>query len=269
MSSVGTGYDLDCTTFSPDGRVFQVEYATKAVDNSGTVIGFVCSDGVVLAVEKLLHSKLLVPGTSRRVHAVDDHIGVAAAGLVTDARKLVKQARKEAGDWRTYYNEPIPPKVLAERVAAFTQLYTLYYSLRPFGCSLLIASSVEVLEESDSSMDDGSSSTTKKRKPVLYTVDPSGACTGVFAAAVGKGRQAAKTELEKLLPLPGDKLNCRNALVQAAKVLLTVHDDTKDKLYEIEMSWISEATGWKTQIVPDDVREAAIAEAKQMIAAAQ
>jgi len=268
MSSIGTGYDLDCTTFSPDGRVFQVEYATKAVDNSGTAIGFVCADGVVLAVEKLLHSKLLVPGTSRRVHAVDEHIGIAAAGLVTDARKLVKQARKEAADWRTYYNEPIPPKVLSERVAAFTQMYTLYYSLRPFGCSLLIASSVDVVDSSDSSSEMKDASL-KKRKPVLYTVDPSGACTGVFAAAVGKGRQAAKTELEKLLPLPGDKLDCRNALVQAAKVLLTVHDDTKDKLYEIEMSWISESTGWKTQIVPDDIRDAAIAEAQQMIAAAQ
>jgi len=214
MSSIGTGYDLECTTFSPDGRVFQVEYATKAVDNSGTAIGFVYKDGVILAVEKILHSKLLVPGTSRRVHAIDDHIGLAAAGLVTDARKLVKQARKEAADWRTYYNEPVPPKVLAERVAAFTQMYTLYYSLRPFGCSLLIASSVDTIEDS-SDMKDAPS--TRRRKPVLYTVDPSGACTGVFAAALGKGRQAAKTELEKLLPMARSSLDCRNALVQAAK----------------------------------------------------
>jgi len=265
MSSIGTGYDLDCTTFSPDGRVFQVEYATKAVDNSGTTIGFVCKDGVVLAVEKLLHSKLLVPGTSRRVHAVDDHIGLAASGLVTDARKLVKQARKEASDWRKYYNEPIPPKVLAERVAAFAQLYTLYYSLRPFGCSLLIASYTDVVDTDAGDMKDKDSASHKK-KPVLYCVDPSGACTGMFAAAVGKGRQAAKTELEKIVPT-AKSLDSRAALVQAAKVLLTVHDETKDKQYEIEMSWISEATGWKTQIVPDDLPEAAIAEAKQMIAA--
>jgi len=269
MSSIGTGYDLDCTTFSPDGRVFQVEYATKAVDNSGTAIGFVCKNGVVLAVEKLLHSKLLVPGTSRRVHAVDDHIGLAASGLVTDARKLVKQARKEAEDWRRYYNEPIPAKVLADRVAAFTQLYTLYYSLRPFGCSLLIASSTDAVDKAEDSGSEMKDAPACKRKPVLYSIDPSGACTGMFAAAVGKARQAAKTELEKLLPTARSSLDCRNALVQAAKVLLTVHDETKDKNYEIEMSWISEETDWKTQIVPDDIREAAIAEAKQMIAASQ
>lgn len=258
-------------TFSPDGRVFQVEYATKAVDNSGTAIGFVCADGVVLAVEKLLHSKLLVPGTSRRVHAVDDHIGVAAAGLVTDARQIIKRARQEANDWRSTFNEPIPLKVLAERVAAFAQVYTLYSSYRPFGCSLLLASSVEVPVKDDaaSEMKDSQSAPAHKRKPVLYTVEPSGACTGVFAAAVGKGRQAAKTELEKLLPLPGNTLNCQRALVEAAKILLTVHDETKDKLFEIEMSWISEATGWKTEIVPDAIRDAAIAEAQRLIAAAQ
>ena len=265
--------------------MYQVEYATKAVDNSGTAIGFVCADGVVLAVEKLMHSKLLMPGTSRRLHAVDDHIGLAAAGLVTDARQIVKRARQEANSWRSSFSEPIPPKVLSDRVAAFVQVYTLYSWYRPFGCSLLIASSVDAEPQQEQQKGEQKEQQQKdvegmmerlelregeqkrKRRPVLYTVEPSGACTGVFAAAVGKGRQAAKTELEKLLPLPGTTLDCRRALVEAAKVLLTVHDDTKDKVYEIEMSWISEATGWKTQIVPDDVRDAAVAEAKQLLAA--
>ena len=258
-------------TFSPDGRVFQVEYATKAVDNSGTAIGFVCADGVVLAVEKLLHSKLLVPGSSRRVHAVDDHLAVAAVGVVSDARQIVKRARQEAKDWRSTFNEPIPPNVLSERIASFAQVYTLYSSVRPFGCSLLIASSVDVpvKDDSASEMKDAKSVPARKRKPVLYTVEPSGACTGVFAAAVGKGRQAAKTELEKLLPLPGTTLNSQRALVEAAKILLTVHDETKDKLFEIEMSWVTEATGWKTEIVPDAIRDAAIAEAQRLIDAEQ
>ena len=118
-------------------------------------------------------------------------------------------------------------------------------------------------------MKDAKSVPARKRKPVLYTVEPSGACTGVFAAAVGKGRQAAKTELEKLLPLPGTTLNSQRALVEAAKILLTVHDETKDKLFEIEMSWVTEATGWRTEIVPDAIRDAAIAEAQRLIDAEQ
>merc|ERR1711865_800582 len=64
MSGIGTGYDLSTTTFSPDGRVFQVEYAGKAVDASGTVIAVKCKDGIVMAVEKMVRSKLLVEGSN-------------------------------------------------------------------------------------------------------------------------------------------------------------------------------------------------------------
>lgn len=76
MSSIGTGYDLSVTTFSPDGRVFQIEYAAKAVDNSGTVVGLKCSDGVVLGVEKLVASKMMLPGSNRRIHSVHSHSGM-------------------------------------------------------------------------------------------------------------------------------------------------------------------------------------------------
>mmetsp|Transcript_40904 Transcript_40904/g.130680 ORF Transcript_40904/g.130680 Transcript_40904/m.130680 type:complete len:82 (-) Transcript_40904:709-954(-) len=81
MSSIGTGYDLSATTFSPDGRVFQTEYATKAVDNSGTAIGVKCKDGVVLGVEKLVISKMLVEGSNRRIHTVDRHAGMVRTRL--------------------------------------------------------------------------------------------------------------------------------------------------------------------------------------------
>ncbi|KAG1035647.1 hypothetical protein G6F55_013557 [Rhizopus delemar] len=76
MTSIGTGYDLSVSTYSPDGRVFQVEYANKAVDNSGTAIGLRVKDGVVLAVEKLIQSKLLVQGANRRIQSADLHIGI-------------------------------------------------------------------------------------------------------------------------------------------------------------------------------------------------
>jgi 20S proteasome subunit alpha 7 len=84
MASQGTGYDLSASTYSPDGRIFQVEYANKAVENAGTAIGLKCKDGVVLAVEKLVTSKLLVPGSNRRIFNVDLH-----AGLVSYAKRHV------------------------------------------------------------------------------------------------------------------------------------------------------------------------------------
>ena len=84
MASQGTGYDLSASTYSPDGRIFQVEYANKAVENAGTAIGLKCKDGVVLAVEKLVTSRLKVPGSNRRIFNVDLH-----AGLVSYAKRHV------------------------------------------------------------------------------------------------------------------------------------------------------------------------------------
>jgi 20S proteasome subunit alpha 7 len=95
MAGVGSGYDLTTTTFSPEGRVYQVEYATKAVEQSGTVIGIRCVDGVVLAVENLRGVKLLRPDSLRRIFAVDRHIGIAVAGIGPDGRHMVGRARSD------------------------------------------------------------------------------------------------------------------------------------------------------------------------------
>ncbi|GIL76213.1 hypothetical protein Vretifemale_5708 [Volvox reticuliferus] len=108
MSGIGTGYDLSATTYSPDGKVFQTEYAQKAVDNSSTVLGLRCKDGVVLACEKLVLSKLLVEGSNRRIHNIDRHVGVAVAGLAPDGRMVANRAWDEAASYKHVYGEPIP-----------------------------------------------------------------------------------------------------------------------------------------------------------------
>ena len=114
MSSIGTGYDQSTTTFSPDGRVFQVEYASKAVDNSGTAVGIKCRDGVVMGVEKQQLSSMMVPGSNRRIFTVDTHSGIAVSGLMADARQVVTYAREEAAAYlvrasRPRYPEPRVP----------------------------------------------------------------------------------------------------------------------------------------------------------------
>eukprot|EP00191_Tetraselmis_sp_GSL018_P023617 CAMPEP_0177627542 /NCGR_PEP_ID=MMETSP0419_2-20121207/31259_1 /TAXON_ID=582737 /ORGANISM="Tetraselmis sp., Strain GSL018" /LENGTH=450 /DNA_ID=CAMNT_0019128703 /DNA_START=142 /DNA_END=1497 /DNA_ORIENTATION=- len=112
MAGIGTGYDLSVTTFSPDGRVFQTEYAQKAVDNAGTAAGIRCKDGVVLAVEKLVLSKMLVPGSNRRIHAVDRHAGIATTGLAPDGRQIVNRAQSEAANYKQLNGSKIPGHVL-------------------------------------------------------------------------------------------------------------------------------------------------------------
>lgn len=250
MASIGTGYDLSSTTFSPDGRVFQIEYAAKAVENSGTCLGIRCKDGVVLAIEKMILSKMLVPGAVRRAHIVDKHAAIAICGLVPDGRVIANHARDECERYRDFYGRDIPGHVLADRLAHFVHLYSLHWHVRPFGCAVLL--SVYGC--------DG---------PELYLIEPSGTCYRYYACAFGKGRQAARTELEKLTL--NDKsgkaaMTCKQAVTEMARILVAVHDEAKDKDYELEMIWLTEERGKKAQIVPKELVKKAHEEA---IAAAE
>lgn len=138
MSSTGSGYDYSCGTFSPDGRIFQVEYAQKAVEASGTAIGIKCTDGVVLATGKPQASAMLVSGSNRRVFPIDSHAGMVVTGYAADGRQLVNRAREEAKNYKQTYGHPIVPSVLNNRLALYVHYFTIYGSLRPFGCSSLI-----------------------------------------------------------------------------------------------------------------------------------
>ncbi|KAJ3092450.1 hypothetical protein HK102_007074 [Quaeritorhiza haematococci] len=235
MSSIGTGYDLSASTYSPDGRVFQVEYALKAVDNSGTCIGIRAKDGIVLAVEKLVQSKLLVPGSNKRIATADTHVGIASAGLLADGRHIVNRARDEAQSYRDIYRSPIPGKIISERVAQYVQAYTLYSSVRPFGISAIIG-------------------TVDLNGPSLYMIEPSGVYYGYYGCAIGKGKQVAKTEIEKLKLT---QLTCREAVKEAARIIYTVHDDVKDKEFELELSWVCDESKGRHEFVPKDLAEEA------------
>ncbi|UYV82932.1 PSMA3 [Cordylochernes scorpioides] len=211
MSSIGTGYDLSASQFSPDGRVFQVEYAQKAVENSGTAIALRGKDGVVFAVEKLVTSKLYEVGANKRIFTVDRHVGAAVAGLIADARQVVETARNEAAEYRSHYGEAIPLKtdlvsqkrtnlvnvqILKDRLAMYMHVYTLYSAIRPFGCSLLMGQY-------------------SNGKPELFCVDPSGISWGYTGCAIGKAKQAAKTEMEKLKL---KDMSCKELIKEAAKM---------------------------------------------------
>ncbi|XP_028409692.1 proteasome subunit alpha type-3-like [Dendronephthya gigantea] len=240
MSSIGTGYDLSASHFSPDGRVFQVEYAQKAVENSGSVVGIKCKDGVVFGVEKLVKSKLYELSSNRRIFTIDTHVGMAVAGLLADARKIVTIARDEASNYRSDYGSEIPLKLLASRVASYVHVYTLYSFLRPFGCGVMLSS----LGQSG---------------PELYLIDPSGVTWGYHGCAIGKAKQAARTAIEKLKV---SELTAEEAVKEIAKIIHTVHDEVKDKSFVLEMSWVTEATNGKHQWVPKDIIDSAEKHAK-------
>jgi len=236
MSGIGTGYDLSATTYSPDGRVFQVEYAGKAVENSGTAAAIRVKNGVILAVEKIIVSKMLVEGSNKRIFRADRHVGVAAAGLVADARQLVNRARTESTNYLNFYGSRIPPKLLCDRLSGFVQMHTLYGYIRPFGCSILLGSY-------------------HNSSPELYMVEPSGISYGYYGCAIGKAKANARTEIEKLKL---SQMTMREGVIELARIIYTVHDDVKDKEFELEISWVGEETDGEHQFVPKDLKDKAI-----------
>ena len=170
-------YDRASTVFSPDGRLFQVEYAKEAVRRGATAIGIVCSDGVALVAYKNAGSPLLVPESMKKVFEIDTHIAATASGLIADARRLVDIARLEAQRHRMAYGETMGLESMAKEMCDLMQVYTQYGGVRPFGVTLLVAGVDE--------------------KPRLYEAEPSGALTGYKACAIGSGRKEVEEFFEK------------------------------------------------------------------------
>lgn len=211
----------------------------KAVENGGTSIGIKCKDGVVLAVEKIINSKLLVPGKNKRIQTIDRHIGVVYSGLLPDGRHFVNRGRDEAQSFKSIYKKKVSVPHLMDRLGIYVQNYTCYNSVRPFGVSSIVGG-----------VDDSG--------PHLYMIEPSGACWGYSGAATGKGRQTAKSELEKL---NYEELTVKEAIKIAARIIHQAHEDNKDKDYELEISWVSkEFTEGKHELIPDEL----LVEAKKL-----
>jgi len=171
-------YDRAITVFSPDGRLFQVEYAREAVKRGTTTVGLKFNDGVVLIVDRRITSKLIEPASIEKIFTIDEHIGCATSGLVADARVLVDRARVEAQINRITYDDKIQIKTLVKKICDFKQTYTQYGGVRPFGTAFLIGG-----VDSDG--------------PRLFVTDPSGAMMEYKATAEGNGRDAAVEFLEK------------------------------------------------------------------------
>lgn len=165
------GYDRAITVFSPDGRLFQVEYAREAVKRGTTAAGIKANNGVILLVDKRITSRLIEAESIEKIFQIDSHIGVATSGLVADARSLVDRSRVEAQINKVSYDENIGVEVLAKKICDHKQYYTQFGGVRPYGTALLIAG-----------VDD--------TRPRLFETDPSGALLEYKATAIGAGRNA-------------------------------------------------------------------------------
>jgi len=171
-------YSFSLTTFSPSGKLVQIEYALNAVSAGAASVGIKASNGVVLATEKKQKSILNEDHSTYKVEMITDNIGMIYSGLGPDYRLLVKRARKIAQEYFLVYREPIPTTILVQKVAYIMQEYTQSGGVRPFGVSLLICG-----------WDNG--------RGYLFQCDPSGAYFAWKATALGKNNVNGKTFLEK------------------------------------------------------------------------
>ncbi len=195
-------YDRGITIFSPDGRLYQVEYAREAVKRGTASIGVRTTDGVVLAVDKRVRSPLMERDSVEKIHKADDHVGIASAGHVADARQLIDFARRRAQINELRYGEPIGVETLTKEVTDYIQQYTQVGGARPFGVALIIAG-----------IADG--------EPRLYETDPSGTPYEWKALAVGADRGDIRDYLEENY---GEEMALDDGVRLALEALASVND---------------------------------------------
>ena len=224
------GYDRAITIFSPEGRLYQVEYAYEAVKRGMTALGVKAIDGVVLAVEKKSTSPL-VEG-AEKIKKIDDHVGVAFAGLFGDARVLIDQARIYAQTHRLVYGEPIPIEMLVKRICDIKQVYTQHGGVRPFGVAFLFAGI--------------------DRKGVhLVQTDPGGTYLRCKARAIGAGAQRA---LDLFVKEYRDDIKIEDAVLLALRGLREAMEEGFSP-ENIELARIDIYTRNFTIFTADQVRE--------------
>ncbi|GAB6880680.1 archaeal proteasome endopeptidase complex subunit alpha [Halorubrum gandharaense] len=170
-------YDRGTSLFSPDGRIYQVEYAHEAVSQGAPSVGIRTSEGVVLAAMSRARSSLMEAESIEKLHKLDDHVGTASAGHVADARKLIDFARRQAQGNRLRYGEPVGVETLTKYVTDHVQENTQLGGSRPYGAALLIGG-----------IDNG--------EPRLFAADPSGTPYEWKATVIGGGRQEIQEHLE-------------------------------------------------------------------------
>ena len=208
------GYDMTPTMYSPDGRIYQVEYAIETVKRGTLAIGIICSDGVIIAVEENPRA-LQVADVTQKIFQVDYHIGVAAAGYIPDARVQVDNARFFSQSSKLTYDEPVEVETVAKHLADQCHQFTQYSGVRPYGVALIIAG-------------------VDQKGGGIYVTDPSGTYVSYAAVAIGAGSEEVTDFLEKNYK-PEMSLEDGAALATAA---INLKSEKKDGVKHVKMSWI-------------------------------
>ncbi|MBS7656834.1 archaeal proteasome endopeptidase complex subunit alpha [Candidatus Bathyarchaeota archaeon] len=230
--AVPGAYDRAITVFSPDGRLFQVEYALAAVDRGPTIVGISCSEGVVIGAEEKIESKLQDPNFSQKIYAVDEHLGAAVVGISSDARILIDESRVYSQSNRLMYDEPIDVEMVTKRIGDLMQIYTQHAGVRPFGVSIIFGG-------------------VDKTGARLFATDPIGSYRSYKALAIGIGRETAENILREEY---NENLSLDDAIRLAVKCL-TRSLQARDEQARIKIAVIPTKTKTFTLLSNEEIEK--------------
>lgn len=226
-------YDRSNIMFSPSGELLQVSYARKSIERGATTVGVRTNHGIALVVEKVNGGKLAVPESFKKIFLIDDHIGVATAGLISDAEVLIDIARFEAQRNFASYDEPIDVNTLTKKICYHMQSYTQYSGMRPYGTALLVAGY------------------DKDGQPRLFETDPSGSMFEYKATAIGSNAEASIGIMENLYE---DDMDLDDGVLLA---ILSLHNSGEKTFNpkQIEIGVIEEDTKMFKKLSVEEVKK--------------
>lgn len=224
-------YDRGTSLFSPDGRIYQVEYAREAVSRGAPSVGVRTTEGVVFVAMSRASSTLMEAESIEKLHKLDDHLGTASAGHVADARQLIDLARRQSQGNRLRYGEAVGVETLTKFVTDHIQENTQRGGTRPYGAALLIGG-----------IDNG--------EPRLFAADPSGTPNEWKATVIGGGRQTIQGHLEDEW---SEGLSLQEG-IELAIAALAAHEDELDPA-DLAVATITVADGYRT-VPGDEIAEA-------------
>ncbi|HIE46204.1 MAG: archaeal proteasome endopeptidase complex subunit alpha [Nitrosopumilus sp.] len=224
------GYDMTPTMYSPDGRIYQVEYAIETVKRGTLAIGISNKDGIIVAVEEKPRT-LQTANITQKIFQVDSHIGIAAAGYIPDARVQVDGARFFSQGTKMTYDEPVEVATVAKHLADQAHQFTQYGGVRPNGVSMIIAG-----------VDQNGQS--------IYVTDPSGTYIQFAAVAIGAGADEVNEFFEKYY-------NADMGLEEAASLAvaaINLKSEEKDAIKHIKMAKITKETKLFEKVSESDLK---------------
>lgn len=226
MSSIQAGYDISTSTYSPEGRVFQLEYASNFIKKSNLIIGLVCSDGILLMAEnssKISEKNFYI---TKKIFPINSRSAIAGTGQFGDVLRIVERIRCDQKNFKKFFSDGLIGRNLGKKIQEIVHLHSIYWHLRPFVCSLILG-------------------TGSLGSPELFSILPSGYISKNLVTIIGKNSGKLKFSLTSEANLLN---SCRQNFKIVSRNLLEINNLYNSEIFEV--FWFSKDCKDFTKPIP-------------------